>query len=61
MSWILCGDIKNKALVALTSKGMKIFFFFRNPHEMDPTKNPDGEEMSANMISFMQQRLQLGM
>lgn len=28
---------------------------------MDPTKNPDGEEMRANLISFMQQRLQLGM
>ena len=50
----------NKVLVALTSEGKKTFFF-RNPHEMDPIKNPDGEEMSANMITFMEQRLQLGM
>ncbi|XP_050018540.1 NACHT, LRR and PYD domains-containing protein 1a-like [Alexandromys fortis] len=48
-------------LRALEAKNPKLCILsIWNPHVMDPTKNPDGEEMSANLITFMQQRLQLG-
>ncbi|KAK7800716.1 hypothetical protein U0070_011236 [Myodes glareolus] len=48
-------------LRALEARNPKLYILsIWNPHVMDPTKNPDGEEMRANLISFMQQKLQLG-